>query len=72
MVTLLLPRLARVVNINEAAGSLRLFMGWGVGREAMQGLGKSLGSLLKRTYETFLYTENVLKTGLYGIFQSHP
>lgn len=37
-------------------------------KEAIKGLGKSQGSLLKRTYETFLYMESILNTGLYGIF----
>jgi hypothetical protein len=54
--------------LDGAAGGV----GWGGGEKAIQGLGKSQGSLLKKTYETFLCTESVLKTGLYGVFQSHP
>lgn len=38
----------------------------------MEGLGESPGSLLRRMYKTFLYTESVLKTSLYGLFQPHP
>lgn len=38
----------------------------------MEDLGKSQGSLLKRTYKKFLYDESVLKTGLSGIVQPPP
>lgn len=41
-------------------------------KEIMEREEKSQGSLFKRMYETFLFNESVLKTGLSGILQPHP